>query len=288
MKLGVHYPAQEIAGDPDKVRTFIRAAEELGYGAISHPDHVLGASHENRDPPLSQSYDEHDSFHDPFVFFAFVAGLSDKLQFTTGVLVLPQRQTVLVAQQAACLDLLSKQRLRLGVGLGWNYVEYNALGQEFATRASRIEEQVELLRHLWREPLLDFTGRYHRVDRACLNPRPKRQIPIWYGGFSEPGYKRGARIAEGFFFAGTRQTALAGMERVRHYLTEFGRDHDDFGLELAVLFGRDARDVAETLKVWQDAGGTHGAVATARRRFGADVDAHIDFMVEVKASLDRG
>jgi probable F420-dependent oxidoreductase len=285
MKLGVHYPTQEAPGDPEKIRRFVRAAEDLGYQAISHPDHVLGASHENRATPLNGPYTEHDAFDDPFVFFAFCAGLTDKLEFTTGVLVLPQRQTALVAQQAACLDLLSKERLRLGVGIGWNYVEYDALGQDFRTRTARLEEQVGLLRQLWTTPLVSFEGRFDRIDRAGVNPRPRRNIPIWYGGFSEPGYERGARIADGFFFAGARDAAMHGLERVRHHLARLGRDESAYGLELVTMFTRDSQETADTIMAWRDAGGTHGSVSTARRGFGSDIDAHIDFMAEVKALL---
>lgn len=146
MKLGVAYPTTEAAGNPDSIRRFIRAAEELGFEFINHPDHVVKATHEGRTPKLNGPYTEHDSFDDPFVFFGFAAALSDKLEFVTGVLVLPQRQTALVAQQAADVDLLSKERFRLGVGIGWNYVEFDALGQDFRTRVQRLEEQIGFLR----------------------------------------------------------------------------------------------------------------------------------------------
>jgi probable F420-dependent oxidoreductase len=285
MKLGVHYPTQEAPGDPDKIRRFVRAAEDLGYQAISHPDHVLKATHENRVPALNGPYTDHDAFDDPFVFFAFCAGLTGKLEFTTGVLVLPQRQTALVAQQAASLDLLSKERLRLGVGIGWNYVEYDALGQDFASRTARLEEQVALLRQLWATPLVSFEGRFDRIDRAGINPRPRRQIPIWYGGFSERGYERGARIADGFLFAGPPGAAMQGLQRVRHHLMRLGRDESTFGLELIAMFTRGPQETADALMGWRDAGGGHGSVSTARHGFGADIEAHIDFMAEVRARL---
>jgi probable F420-dependent oxidoreductase len=197
MKLGVAYPTTEVAGDPDAVRKFVRAAEELGFAHMMTFDHVLKTPHEGRVPELTGPYTDKDTFYDPFTLFAFSAAVSDTLEFVTGVLVGPQRQTVLLAQQAADVDLLSRERLRLGVGIGWNYVEYEALGQDFKTRAKRLEEQFDLLRQLWTKPLVDFTGRFDRVDRGCINPRPRRQIPLWVGGNSEPAYERGARIGDG-------------------------------------------------------------------------------------------
>src|SRR3984957_18542098 len=147
--IGVVYPQTELRGDPEAVRRIGRAVEDLGFDHLSAYDHVLGAVHADRNPPLTGPYTEHDPFHDPFVMFAYLAGITQRLQFVTGILILPQRQTVLVARQAADLDLLSGDRLRLGVGIGWNYVEYTALGQDFHARGKRLAEQVELLRRLW-------------------------------------------------------------------------------------------------------------------------------------------
>jgi alkanesulfonate monooxygenase SsuD/methylene tetrahydromethanopterin reductase-like flavin-dependent oxidoreductase (luciferase family) len=202
--------------------------------------------------------------------------------------VLPQRQTALVAKQAADLDLISKGRFRLGVGLGWNYVEFEALGQDFATRGRRIEEQIGLLRQLWTSPLIDYRGSFHRVDRAGINPLPSRSIPIWYGGYKEPGFARGARIGDGFLFAANREHALSGLQRVQHYLREYGRDEGNFGRELLVMFERESVEVARTLNVWRAAGGTHGCFDTMDRGFGANVHAHIEFMSEVIARVKAG
>ena len=150
MKIGAVYPQTELRGDPDAVRRIGLAAESLGYDYLLAYDHVVGAVHADREPALTGPYTEHDPFHDPFVMFAYLAGITDRLEFATGVLILPQRQTVLVAKQSADLDLLSGGRLRLGVGVGWNYVEYNALGQSFARRGQRADEQIGILRSLWR------------------------------------------------------------------------------------------------------------------------------------------
>lgn len=288
MQIGVAYPTTEVAGDPDAIRKFVRAAEDLGYQHIMAYDHVLKCPHEGREPPLNGPYTEKDSFHDPFVLFGFMAGLTDQLGFVTGVLVLPQRPTALVAQQAADVDLLSKERLRLGVGLGWNYVEYDALGQNFRTRARRVEEQVGLLRELWTTPIVSFDGEFDRIDRAGINPRPRRQIPLWMGGHSEPAYKRGARIGDGFVFAADGKGAVEALSRVRHHLSELGRPEDGFGRELLTIFARDAQESADHVKIWRDAGGTHAAIQSMNKGLGADMDAHIDFIATVKHLIDKG
>lgn len=288
MKIGVSYPVTEVAGDPDAIRKFVRAAEELGYTHVMTYDHVLKTPHENREPKLAGPYTEKDSFHDPFVLFGFMAALSEALEFVTGVLVLPQRQTVLTAQQAADVDLLSRERLRLGVGIGWNYVEYEALGQDFKTRGKRIEEQIGLLRQLWKTPVVSFEGRFDRIDRGGLNPRPRREIPLWLGGHSEPAYERGARIGDGFVFAADGQGAVQAWGRVKHHLAELGRSQDSYGRELLALFARNPQEAADHLKTFRDAGGTHGAVPSMGKGLGNDIDAHIDYVAQAKRILDAG
>lgn len=287
MKIGVKYPTREVPCDPDVLRKFCAAAEELGFEHLLLPDHVVKCPHEGRDPKLNGPYTEKDSFDDPFVTFAFAAGIT-KLEFVTGVLILPQRQTVLVAQQAANLDLLSKQRLRLGVGIGWNYVEYDALGQDFKTRAKRLEEQIGFLRQLWTTPVLTFEGRFDRIDRAGINPLPKRQIPLWIGGHSEVAYERGARLGDGFVFAATGQIGVEALERVRHHLRELGRDEKTYGSELLTLFAKDPQEAADDLRTFRDAGGTHGSVRTTDKGLGKDIDAHIDYMARTKQLYDKG
>src|SRR6202020_2575346 len=167
MKIGVIYPQTELKGDPAAVYRIGLAAEQLGYDHLLTYDHVLGATHD-REPKLSGPYTDKDPFHDPFVMFAYLAGMTQRIELVCGVLILPQRQTVLVARQSADLDLLSGGRFRLGVGLGWNYVEYDALGQDFKTRGRRASEQIALLRKLWTEPLVTFQGEFDHVDRASL------------------------------------------------------------------------------------------------------------------------
>src|SRR6478735_5872129 len=165
MQIGAAYPQNELRGDASGVRRIGKAVEDLGFDHLLAYDHVLGAVHADRTPPLPGPYTERDPFHDPFVLFGYLAGITERIGFATGVLVLPQRQTALVARQAADVDLLCGGRLRLGVGVGWNHVEYEALGQDFRTRGARQEEQIGLLRRLFVEPVVDFGGRFDRVDR---------------------------------------------------------------------------------------------------------------------------
>ena len=288
MKIGVSYPTTEVAGDPDAIRKFVWAAEDLGYAHLMAYDHVVKCPHEGREPKLTGPYTEKDTFHDPFVLFGFAAACTDKLDFVTGVLVLPQRQTALVAQQAADVDLLSRERLRLGVGIGWNYVEFDALGQDFRTRAKRIEEQVDFLRELWTNPIVTFQGRFDRIDRAGINPRPRRRIPIWLGGHSEPAYERGAKHGDGFIYAAPGEGAVEAWESTKRHLARFGRSEAEFGRELLTLFAKDPQEAADHLKIWRDAGGTHGCVPSMGKGLGANIDAHIEYVAEVKRLLDAG
>ena len=288
MKIGVSYPTTEVAGDPVAIRKFAKAAEDIGFTHMMAYDHVLKTPHENREPKLTGPYTEKHSFHDPFTLFSFAAALTDTLEFVTGVLVLPQRQTVLVAQQAADVDLLSRERLRLGVGLGWNYVEYDALGQDFRTRAKRIEEQVGLLRELWTKPVISFQGRFDHIDRGGINPRPRRQIPLWLGGHSEPAYQRGAKYGDGFIFAAPGAGAVEAWGRVKHHLGELGRTETGYGRELLAIFARNPQETADHLKIWRDAGGTHGCVPSMEKGLGNNIDAHIEYVAEVKRLLDAG
>jgi probable F420-dependent oxidoreductase len=280
MKIGAVYPQTELHGDPEAVRRIAASVEALGYDYLLAFDHVLGATHD-REPKLTGPYMERHPFHDPLVMFAHVAAITRRIELVTGVLILPQRQTVLVARQAADLDLLSGGRLRLGVGIGWNYVEYEALGQSFTTRGRREEEQIGLLRRLWTEPLVEFKGEFDRVDRAALNPRPRRLIPIWLGGFSEPAYQRAARLADGFIFIGEKPRAREGWQRVAHHLSEAGRDAGAFGKEMVV--GRveaTPAEVAASIEWSRDWGCTHVAVSTMGKGFGT-IDAHTAFLAEV-------
>jgi probable F420-dependent oxidoreductase len=276
MKIGVIYPQTELQGDPLAVRRIGLAAEELGYDHVLAYDHLLGATHD-REPKLRGPYTDKHPFHDPFVMFAYLAGITTRIGFVTGILILPQRQTVLVARQAADLDLLSQERFRLGVGIGWNYVEYDSLGQDFHSRGKRVGEQIRLLRLLWSEPLLDFKGTFDQIDRAALIPRPRRAIPIWLGGFADAALRRAATLGDGFIFVDGAGDAFERASRMRHFLQEAGRSESGFGLHCNMLQAKNPKDVIETASRWRDIGGTHVSVVTMGQNF-TTVDQHIDYM----------
>jgi probable F420-dependent oxidoreductase len=284
MQIGVVYPQTELRGDPTAVGRIGRAAEQLGFSHLLAYDHVLGAVHADRTPELS-AYDERDPFHDPLVMFAYLSGITERIQFATGVMVLPQRQTALVARQAADVDLLSGGRLRLGVGVGWNYVEYEALGQDFHTRGARQEEQIDLLRQLFTEPVVDFSGRFHRVDRASLVPKPARSIPIWLGGGTEPAFERASRLADGFIFFGSSvDDKVEKWNNLRDRVRGLGRSVDDFGADWVALPHDGVDGVSADVASWCEAGGTH--ISLVSMGLGLDsADAHIDYLTSVADAL---
>lgn len=264
MRIGVVFPQTEIGDDPVLVRDFAQTAEGLGYTHLLVFDHVLGAGLARR-PGWRGAYDAGDSFHEPFVLFGYLAGLTERIELVTGVLVLPQRQTALVAKQAAEVDVLSAGRLRLGVGVGWNDVEYEALGKNFRDRGRRIEEQITLLRALWTEPVVDFEGRWERIPDAGLNPLPvQRPIPVWLGGQAEPVLRRIGVMGDGWFPQMLPDTHAAQMlDRLRGYAAEAGRDPQRIGIEPRVekRYGDPARWPA-LINAWRGLGATHLAIGT--------------------------
>jgi probable F420-dependent oxidoreductase len=286
VQVGVVFPQTEIGADPEGVRAFARAAEELGYSHLLAYDHVLGADIGSR-PDWAGPYTADHQFHEIFVLFGYLAGVAPRLELVTGVLVLPQRQTALVAKQAAEIDILTRGRFRLGVGLGWNFVEFEALGQEFRNRGRRAEEQIEVLRRLWTEPVVTFDGEHHRIPAAAINPLPvQRPIPIWIGGSAEAAIRRAARLADGFF----PQRPLEGgwpatMERFRAWVKEAGRDPAQIGIEwrLSVAEGGSA-DWRREAEEWRGLGATHLSVATMRGGL-AGPDAHIERIRQAAEAL---
>ena len=277
MRKGVVYPQIELGGDVGAVRAFAQAAEDLGYDHFLMYDHVLGAEHARREPALWGPYTEKDPFHEPFISFAYLAGITRRLEFMTGVIVLPQRQTALVAKQAADLDLFSGGRLRLGVGAGWNWVEFDALevGEHFARRGKREEQQIELMRRLWTEELVSYDDGVHKVERANILPRPERSIPIWLGGFSKVAFNRAVRIADGFLFSGRSQgEAVDVMKSMQDKLVENGR-LEGFGFESICGLAGGVDAWHENYQNWQAAGGTHVSVVTMGMGY-KTVDEHIE------------
>jgi probable F420-dependent oxidoreductase len=256
MEFGAVFPTTEIGRDPVAIRDFAQAAENLGYTRITTYDHVLGAEHADREPPLKGPYTPSDAFHEPLVLFGFLAAHTERVELATGVMVLPQRQTALVAKQAAEVDMLSGGRLVLGVGTGWNHVEYTSLSTTFRDRARRLDEQIEVLRALWSDELVDVDGRFHRIERAGLNPLPGRLIPIWLGGSSDAALARSARIGDGHIFGHAGGRIVAAAAKLRAELHEQGRDDSSFGMEAIMDYGFGPDVWRAERDKWEGVGGT--------------------------------
>ena len=285
MRVGVVFPQTEIGADPGAVRAYAGAVCGLGYRHVLAYDHVLGADPAAY-PGWAGPYDVDSMFHEPLVLFGFLAAITE-LELVTGVIILPQRQTVLVAKQAAEVDLLSGGRLRLGVGIGWNRVEYEALGQDFTRRGRRVGEQVELLRRLWTERAVTHPGPAERVTGAGIAPRPvQRPIPVWFGGQSEPAYRRAGRLGDGWFPQLPPGPGLAAAKAiVEAAAAEAGRDPAGLGMEGRISYGRAGADaVAAAVQAWERAGATHVSVNTMGAGL-ATVDEHIAALAAVAGAV---
>jgi probable F420-dependent oxidoreductase len=274
MQIGVVFPQTEIGGDVGALRGYAQRVEELGFRHVLAYDHVLGADpavHPGWDGP----YDVATTFHEPMVMFGYLAAITS-LELVTGIIILPQRQTALVAKQAAEVDLLSGGKFRLGIGLGWNAVEYEALGQDFSTRGRRVEEQVELLRRLWTERSVTYEGRFDRVTGAGLAPLPiQRPIPVWFGAQSQRAFQRVGRLADGWFpqaAPGPKLDEAKGV--VDQAALAAGRDPASIGMEGRVSWRGDADKLAAQAATWRDAGASHLSVNTMGAGL-ATVDDHL-------------
>lgn len=264
MKIGTIFPHVEFGTDPNAMRDFAQTVEALGYDHIGADDHVIGP---NPDRPGGWTgwVTYKTAFYEPLVLFGFMAAVTRTLSFNTWILLLPQRQTVLVAKQAATLDVLSNGRLRLGLGLGWNEIEYIALNADFRTRGKRIEEQVRLLRQLWTQELVDFQSDWHTIPDAGINPLPiQRPIPLWFGGQSEPAIRRMARLGDGWMpLYASAQEARPGLDLLERCLEDAGRSRAEFGLEARIPYGSGDPDVWQALlQGWQAVGATHAVLQT--------------------------
>lgn len=268
MQLGALMPLGDIGGDPATVREYAQTMEAMGYDFIEAPDHVLGVNAASR--PGWDRNDNEDLFHDPFVLFGFLAGCTSKIGFSTGVLILPQRQTVLVAKQAASLDVLCGGRFRLGIGVGWNEVEYVGLNENFKNRGRRSEEQVQVMQALWANKHVDFKGRYHTIEDAGINPRPPSgRVPVWYGGHHDATLPRIAKWGDGWMPNAypPDDSALAIFEKLRSLTREAGRDPSNVGIEVWTSCGNGTpADWAKETAFWKRAGATHIALTTTFHR----------------------
>ncbi|XOV85519.1 MAG: LLM class F420-dependent oxidoreductase [bacterium] len=279
MKIGVVFPQTEIGADPDRVAKFAITAEALGFDHLLAYDHVLGANTASR-PDWQGPYNSESMFHEPLVLFSYLAGLTSSIELVSGVIILPQRQTALVAKQAACVDVLSRGRLRLGVGTGWNEVEYEALGANFKDRGHRSEEQIDVLRRLWRDDAISFSGEHHKITDAGLNPLPPdRHIPIWLGGMAPQVIDRVGRLADGWLPFVNRN--LAGqIEQVHTIAKQAGRDPAGIGIECIIPFN----STADQVKSLRDKGVTHVAMLTMNQNL-PNPEAHIDAITSARDML---
>lgn len=285
MRIGVVFPQTELGGDAGAVRAYGQRIEELGFTHILAYDHIVGA-----DPDVhtgwSGPYDVHTTFHEPLVMFGYLAAVTTTVELVTGVIILPQRQTALVAKQAAEVDLLSGGRLRLGIGIGWNAVEYEALGEDFGNRGKRSEEQILLMRRLWTERSVTLAGRYHRITGAGLAPLPtQRPIPVWIGSASDAGYRRAGRMADGWF---PMMAPGPGLDHARAVLSEAaaaaGRDPSAIGMEGRAGWRGDDDATLHAVDAWAQAGASHLSIDTMGAGL-RTVDQHLDVLARLSAAL---
>ncbi|MEX2355489.1 MAG: LLM class F420-dependent oxidoreductase [Thermaerobacterales bacterium] len=290
MKIGAVFPQTEFGNDPKALRQYAQSIEEWGFDYLVAYDHVLGA---NPDRPggWSGPYTYKNSFHEPFVLFGYLAAVTRKIELLTGIIILPQRQTALVAKQAAEVDVLSGGRLSLGVAIGWNPVEYQSLAEDFHNRGRRIEEQIEVMRLLWTQELVTYKGRWHEIPDAGLNPLPvQRPIPVWLGGgHSEVVLRRIARLSDGWVGNGRPGSELAAtLERLRGYIQEAGRSIEDVGLAFSVKLGSEGpAEWLETAAGYRELGATRVAANTMGLGF-TDPQQHLARLQEFKEAMDAG
>jgi probable F420-dependent oxidoreductase len=287
MQLGVSFPIFEIGTDPGAIRAFLRAGDDLGFDYLTNIDHVLGVdkqSHPGYDPipGFPTHYFLHNQFHEMFTLFAFAAAVTERVKLFSTVLLLAQRQTGLVAKQAAEVDVLSNGRLMLGVGVGHTDIEFKGLGADFHTRGRRIEEQIDVLRMLWTQDVVHFKGEFHDLDGVGINPLPvQRPIPIWIGGWSDPVLRRAARMADGLC------VPMRPLPEIKQMVVDAGRDPEKFGFTGFISVARDGGvgEAVEAAKAEEARGLTHVTVSTE----GQDrtVDEHIDVLTEFKAAYLR-
>jgi probable F420-dependent oxidoreductase len=284
MQVGAVLSNGEVGGSPADIRTYAQGVQDLGYDFIVASDHVVGADPADH-PALDRVFSIESAQHEPLTLFAFLAGVAPKLGFLSSVIILPQRQATLVAKQAAELDVLTDGKLRLGVGIGWNPIEFEALGTDFHNRARRFEDQIKVMRKLWTERVASHKTRYHVIPKAGLNPLPvQRPIPIWIGAAAEAAVQRAARIADGYLPLRPLEGGWeATMDKVHRWLEEAGRDPKSFGVEGRLDASKGTPDDwRQTVEMWRKFGASHLSVGTGGV---GNVDAHLQRLREVRQVL---
>jgi probable F420-dependent oxidoreductase len=262
MRHGVVFPTTSIGTDIGALRDFVQGVEALNFHHIVAYDHVLGATHEGREPPLNGPYNQFDDFHEPLVFFSWVAAMTKSIHLFPAVIVAPQRQTALLAKQACELQNLSEGRLRLGIGVGWNWVEYEALNSDFRSRGKIIEEQVDVMRQLWAQELVTFRGRFHTIDRAGISPRPNTTIPVWFGGYTVSALKRSVHFKAGHIFGHLNDGVLSLAAQLRDLLSKSSQAPGSMPTEAIFDYSQPREMWSTWVRNWQEAGGTDLAIRT--------------------------
>lgn len=294
MKLGVVFPTNEIGNDPAVIKNYAQQVEGFGYDHLITYDHVLGVDPATR-PGQMTPYTEKHPFHEPLVLFGFLAACTETIELATGILILPQRQTVLVAKQAAEVDVLSGGRLRLGVGLGWLDAEYVALGKDYHTRGHDIEEQVEVLRALWADDLITYEGEKHTIPESGINPLPVQQpIPIWFGAVAETAVRRAARIGDGWFPSGGAKDSAPLVSVFREEAEKAGRNPDSLGISPTLRLGSlmpdvpraELDDLVEEAAAWKKLGATHIAINAMNVDL-AGPEEHLAVVAEFKSRVEK-
>ena len=285
MEIGAVIPHNEIGNDPGAIKAYAQGAEDLGATHLLLYDHVLGAD-PDRPGGFDGPYDKDVAFHEPLVLFGFLAGVTERVDLVTAVLILPQRQAVLVAKQAAEVAILSGNRLKLGVGVGWNSVEYDGLNEDFGTRGRRQEEQVDLMRKLWEADSLSYDGEFHRFEKASILPRPTEQIPVLFGGAAPALIDRCARIGDGWLPLGTsNDSSRTRLEEIRRIRAERGLTMEGFDVRAQAQYRGGSPDRWRShADAWRDLGATHIAIAT-HNAGETDVDGHLARIAEYQAAL---
>ena len=279
-KIGAVFPQTEIGNDPDGINQYVTAVESMGYDHILIYDHVLGASTANR-PNWKGAYRLEDSFHEVMVLFGYISAITTKIELATGILVLPQRDTALVAKQAAELDILSNGRLRLGVGIGWNDVEFEALNSEFTNRGARIEEQVSLLRELWTNELVTFKGKWHDLDDMGISPLPPQSpIPIWFGGAANAVMQRIGKMGDGWIYPGYSPfpdiQSKTMLDSIKNSANQANRSISQIGIEKILSESEKPKEGwSDAGSLWMEYGATHLSINTMGANL-TSINGHLD------------